>query len=202
MAEAPTRERISTNALRLFAERGFKGTPVTEIEAAAGLAPGSGGLYTHFKTKEEVLAAAIDHSVQLAETGYSVMPLIPLGDLRAELTLVVRGSLLVMNTWRDLIRVLLREGEQFPEILAQAREQLFERANRWFADWLATKADTGEVADVDFEILAVLFLGAITQYWITSSLLGGPALAIDEDRFVAGWVEALLAILVLEPDSR
>src|SRR2546426_4729004 len=69
LVETPTRERIVTNALRLFAQRGFNGTAVTEIEAAAGLAPGSGGLYTHFHTKEEVLAAAIEHSVTLAEAG-------------------------------------------------------------------------------------------------------------------------------------
>jgi AcrR family transcriptional regulator len=201
MRETPTRERIVTNALRLFAERGFKGTAVTEIEAAAGLAPGSGGLYSHFRTKEEVLAAAIEHSVQLAETGYSVMPLLPLGDLRAELTLIVRGSMLVMNTWRDLIRVLLREAEQFPEVMAQAREQMFERAHRWFSDWLAAKAKTGEVADADFDVVAVIFLGAANQYWIITSLVDGPPLALDEDRFVTGWVATLLAVLT-PPTSR
>ena len=196
MNEAPTRERIVTGALRLFAERGYKGTAVTEIEAAAGLAPGSGGLYTHFRTKEDVLVAAVDHAVTLAETGYTVMPHLPLGDLRAELTLIVRGSLLVMDSWRDMIRVLLREGEQFPDVTAKARDQVFERAHRWFADWLASKVEAGEVADdVDLEVVAVIFLGAANQWWIVRSLLGSPPLALDEDRFVDGWVSALLALL-------
>ena len=196
MPEASTRERIVTNALRLFAERGYKGTSVTEIEAAAGLAPGSGGLYTHFKSKQDVLVAAVDHAVQLAETGYTVMPHVPLGDLRAELTLIVRGSLLIMETWRDLLRVLLREGEQFPEVMGQAREQMYERAHRWFADWLASKADSGDVADsVDFEVVAVLYLGAVNQWWVVHSMLGAPALDLDEDRFVEGWVSTLLTLL-------
>jgi len=38
-----------TAAIELFAERGFDGTSVGEIERAAGLAPRSGALYQHFK---------------------------------------------------------------------------------------------------------------------------------------------------------
>lgn len=195
MVETTTKERIVTGALRLFAERGFKGTAVTEIEAAAGLAPGSGGLYSHFKTKEAVLAAAIEHAVKLAEAGYTVMPLVPLGDLRAELTLVVRGSIVVMDNWRDLLRVLLREGEQFPEVMAQAREQMFDRAHRWFSEWLAMKATVGEIVEVDFDAVAVLWLGAATQHWTLTSLLNGAPIGVGEDRFVETWVSSLLAVL-------
>src|ERR1700730_10327482 len=54
-----TRERIVSEALRLFAERGYSATSVAEIEAASELSPGAGGLYRHFKSKYEVLAAAM-----------------------------------------------------------------------------------------------------------------------------------------------
>ncbi|WP_262402908.1 TetR/AcrR family transcriptional regulator [Actinomadura sp. CNU-125] len=54
-----TRERIVAESLRLFAERGYAATSVAEIEAAAGLSPGAGGLYRHFRSKEEVLSSAI-----------------------------------------------------------------------------------------------------------------------------------------------
>ena len=57
MKQESTRERIVTEAMRLFARRGFRGTTVGEIEQAAGLAPRAGGLYKHFRSKEEVLAA-------------------------------------------------------------------------------------------------------------------------------------------------
>src|SRR3954468_18996256 len=68
-----TRERIVSGALRVFAERGYSATSVAEIEAASGLSPGAGGLYRHFKSKYEVLAAAMnEHATrtraQLAET--------------------------------------------------------------------------------------------------------------------------------------
>ena len=62
-----TRERILTASLRLFAERGYRGTTIADIEEAAGLSPGSGGLYAHFHSKHELLAAAIGRSIALTE---------------------------------------------------------------------------------------------------------------------------------------
>src|SRR5947209_7757695 len=46
-----TRDRLVVEAMRLFAERGFRATTVGDIEAAAGLVPRSGGLYKHFAPK-------------------------------------------------------------------------------------------------------------------------------------------------------
>ena len=56
---AGTRERLMTAAIELFAERGFEGASVGEIERSAGLAPRSGALYQHFKGgKQELLWCA------------------------------------------------------------------------------------------------------------------------------------------------
>lgn len=193
-----TRDRIVSEAMRLFAEHGYRGTSVADLESAAGLSPGSGSLYTHFRTKEEVLAAAVERAAVLADTGYATFEVLPLGDLRAELTLIGRGSLLVMDTCADLIRVMLKEADQFPAILAQARGRIFDRAYAWFSEWLRAKARAGEVADADFEGVATIWLGAVKDYWIARSILGDPPAALDEDRFVLTWVDTLMK--VLEPE--
>jgi len=57
--ENTTRQRIIDAALRLIADRGYRGTTVGQIEEAAGLTPRAGGLYKHFASKREVLAAAM-----------------------------------------------------------------------------------------------------------------------------------------------
>ena len=69
-----TRERIVAESLRLFADRGYAATSVAEIEAAAGLSPGAGGLYRHFRSKEEVLAAIRPESLELSTTGWGNRP--------------------------------------------------------------------------------------------------------------------------------
>lgn len=190
-----TRGRIVSEAMRLFAERGYRGTSVAELEAAAGLSPGSGSLYTHFRSKEEVLAAAVEQAAVLADTGYAAFGVLPLGDLRAELLLIGRGSLLVMDTCADLIRVMHKEAEQFPAILADARARIFDRAYTWFSDWLRTKAKAGEIAEVDFEGVATVWLGAVKDYWVSRTILGDPPAAVDEDRFLATWVDTLMKFL-------
>src|SRR5687768_17337280 len=105
-----TRQRIVTQAIRLFAERGYRGTTVGEIEAAAGLAPRSGGLYKHFRSKEEVLGAAIERHVSEIERVRSALELLPLGDLRSELTLVARWTLQELKEEQELMRVVQKDG--------------------------------------------------------------------------------------------
>ena len=59
-----TRERIMREALQLFGAQGFSATSIAQIESAAGLSPGSGGLYRHFASKDELLAAAIRNRIE------------------------------------------------------------------------------------------------------------------------------------------
>jgi AcrR family transcriptional regulator len=190
-----TRDRITSEAMSLFAERGYRGTSVADLEEAAGLSPGSGSLYTHFRTKEDVLAAAVEQTALLADTGYGAFDLLPLGDLRAELTLIARGSLLVMDTCRDLIRVIDKEADQFPGILAQARARIFDRAYSWFSELLRAKAKDGEVAEVDFEAVGAIWLGALKDYWSAKTILGEPPAGLDDERFIAAWVDTLMTVL-------
>jgi len=58
-----TRERIMEAALQLFAEQGVAATPITAIEAAAGLSPGSGSFYRHFKDKGQLLSAVVQREI-------------------------------------------------------------------------------------------------------------------------------------------
>jgi AcrR family transcriptional regulator len=54
---ADTRERLLAAAADVFAERGYDGTRVADIAAAAGVS--NGALYAHFDSKAELLAAAL-----------------------------------------------------------------------------------------------------------------------------------------------
>ncbi|MET8648985.1 TetR/AcrR family transcriptional regulator [Nocardia aurea] len=189
-----TRDRILNEALRLFAEQGYSGTTVASIEEAAGLSPRSGGLYTHFGTKEQVLAAAVARAVETAETGFALAPMLSLGNLVAELTLVARGSLVLLDNWRNLIRVIVTEHDQFPAVMTQARERLFEPSRRFLAAWLAEKT-TQDAPGPDFEAITTIWLGALENYWASTRFYDDPPFGLDEDRFVEQWVTTLHAAI-------
>src|SRR3954466_10288337 len=132
----PTRERILAAARRLFAEQGYKGTSVGEIEAAAGLSPRSGALYKHFPSKQAVLAAAISQHTDVVDQMRSQLELMPLGDLRAELTMTARWGLAELRREHELTRIVMKEGERFPELATAFREAIVLRGHRMTTEWL------------------------------------------------------------------
>jgi TetR/AcrR family transcriptional repressor of nem operon len=55
-----TKEHIAAQAAPIFNRSGFAGTSLSELMAATGLQ--KGGIYRHFKSKEELAAAAFDYA--------------------------------------------------------------------------------------------------------------------------------------------
>src|SRR5437588_8447316 len=124
-ASSPTKERLLDQAMRLFGERGYDATSVAEIERSAGLTPGAGGLFHHFRTKEEVLVAGINRQLARLEAVRQIRGAVPpLGNLRAELTLVARYVFLELEEEQELLRVLSSERRQPSHLLAGAVDQV------------------------------------------------------------------------------
>ena len=179
----------------MFARNGFAGTSVAELEKAAGLKPGAGGLYAHFSSKEEVLATVVAHCVTVADSAYAMHAALPLDDLKSELTVLVLGSLLLFDATEDWIRLRAKEGDQFPELFGGSHD-LAARAYRYLADWLASKVEAGVLAAHDSEAVADLLFGAIGNYWQQTRLYGRVPNDVDQDRFVAAWVDLVLRMAV------
>ena len=59
---AEKHDRIVDAASRLFRERGFEHVTVAEVMKAAGLTHGA--FYNHFQSKEELMAAAVEHAMR------------------------------------------------------------------------------------------------------------------------------------------
>ena len=57
-----TLEKIVVTAARLFVEKGYEQTSVQDILDATGLS--KGGLYHHFKSKEQILDAVMQRRIQ------------------------------------------------------------------------------------------------------------------------------------------
>src|SRR5207302_11363664 len=132
--------------MRLFGERGFGATSVAEIERSAGLTPGAGGLFHHFRTKEEVLVAGINRHLARLEAVRQIRGAIPpLGNLRAELTLVARYVFLELEEEQELLRVLISEGRHRPHLLTGTVDQVVRGTFNEFAA-LVRRSGVSEVA--------------------------------------------------------
>jgi AcrR family transcriptional regulator len=183
----------------MFSERGYDRTSVAEIERAAGLTPGAGGLFHHFRSKEEVLREGIARHLDRLEALRRIRGAVPdLGDLRAELTLFGRYLLSEMSEESELLRVLLTEARHRPELASAGVDQIVRATFQVFADWLTARARPKG----DAEATAAVALGAIASYGAAAALLDRRTMDIDEDQFVATWVEMVASFLERAPSKQ
>ena len=193
----PTRERIVDEAMRLFGEHGFRGASVAQIEAAAGLRPGSGGLYHHFTSKEEVLVAGVRRHLERLDALRDIRRLIgDLGETRAELRITARYFLAELDSQSELLRILVSETRRRPQLLTEAVDQLISTTYQGFADWLRQVAGPG-LGPVRAQAISTLALGSLLSSRLLRNVVGVEPMTAD-DELVETWVEMVCGLLAVE----
>lgn len=187
--DASTRDRIVTEAIRLFARHGFSGTTVGDIEEAAGLSPRAGGLYKHFRSKEEVLSAAIERHVQEMERMRSRLEVMPLGDLRAELTLAARWALAELGEEQLVMKVVQKDGDRFPDLVREVHARIVEPGHAQAARIFERVFAELGIEDRNPRAVAAVALGSLVDYRIEQTMFGVAPGGIGEEEFIAAWVD-------------
>jgi AcrR family transcriptional regulator len=192
---ASTRDRLLSAAMALFAERGFDGTSVGEIERAAGLAPRSGALYQYFKGgKEELLRATIERELEAIDELGSVLDMLPLGDLQAELTLMARWNLASLERRTQLSRFVRRDAARLPTDLRDTLyERLVDQPYGLVVDWLRQHLPDSERVP-DLYPLALILVEPMGSYRSIRQTFGRVPDDMDDERFIAAWVQTALAL--------
>lgn len=137
---AETRERLLRAAAGVFAERGYDGTRVADIAAAAGVS--NGALYAHFGSKAGLLVASLRrYGPQVMSTLLAAAPERSIGDL-----------LLAIGRWlprrrdrhRHLIVEALVASRRDEDVAGPMRGYVGERAG-WIADLVRAGQGSGEL---------------------------------------------------------
>lgn len=189
-AAAPTRERLVTEAMRLFSAKGFEATSVSQIEAAAGLAAGSGALYHHFKSKEALLNAGIDRQLDRRRAMHDIRALFAgLGDLRAELTALGRYLLTVIDEETELLQIAARTPAGRSPRLDTAYAALVDGLNAELTEWIAAWAPT--MPSQDRRVLATLGVNAILGARFATSLFRESPGQLADEKYLSEWTAVL-----------
>jgi AcrR family transcriptional regulator len=153
-----TRNAIQEEALRLFAERGYAGTTVEQIAAAAEISPST--FFRYFTSKEGVVLHDAYDPLLIEAFREQPAEVSPLEALRAAMRAVFSGlSEGQLKRERQRQRLIMLT----PELRAQAFEQFFaalemvgelvaERAGRG-ADDLAVRAFAGAVIGIAMAVV-------------------------------------------------
>ena len=201
--ERPTRERLIAAAIELFAERGYEGTSVGDIETAAGLVPRSGALYKHFPSKRALLGAALAERMDAIDRIDATMdaPADAEG-LEAELRLIGRLGLEELASERQLARIVMKEGDRFPEIAADFHDAIVARGRAlsiaWFSARAAALGVEVEDAEATAEVMADSLIGRTLQTFMFGERLG----RVEEERFLDAWVRVAMGTLEDKTNGR
>ena len=174
---ADTRDRLLRAAADVFAERGYDGTRVADIAAAAGVS--NGALYSHFDSKAELLVGALrEHGRRMLADLFAADPDRSITEL-----------LLIIGRW--LPRRREPSGYLIVEALVSARrDDDVARLMRGYvgerADWLAELVRVGQRSG---ELDPTLSPDAVAHFCLLigmgSAVIPSDLHAVDDDEWAA-----------------
>lgn len=108
---AVRREEILKTAVRLFASHGYNATSIEDILAAEKIAKGT--FYYYFKTKEELLDAAIDtYIARMAEDLQQIVKSEGAGTLEKFISVITKASDPSSDFKRDIMAAIHQPGNE------------------------------------------------------------------------------------------
>lgn len=188
--DVSTKERLVNEGMRLFGAQGYRATSINQIEKAAGLVPGCGALYNHFKSKQDLLAAGIDRQLDRRRAMRDISALFAgLGDLRTELTLLCRYILSVLDRESEFLQVAARTPAADSARVHDAYAALVDGLCTELADWIAACAP--DLGEPDARRIAAFGVNALLGKRITRIVFDATAVDTPDEDYVSEWIAML-----------
>jgi len=180
------RLQLIDTALAVFAEKGVDGATVKDLSQAAGVAQGL--LYHYFRSKDELLEAALERHYFLPELRR--ITALDRDRPAAEVLLEVVTRLAAMFRQHHLfMRVVLRESLSNP-LVVERLERGRREAVRVLGDYLDSRVAAGELRPHDTETTARILAYAVAA----AHLVGTPS-----DDFLPALVDTVLHGIIAQP---
>ena len=179
----PTRDRLAVEAARMFAQRGYHGTSVSDLAAALGIQKSS--LYAHISRKADLLA---DIALAGAAAFHAALDALPEGAAAGErLELALRAYLAVVESQLDVATVWLQEWRY---LTGEARDVFLRERHRYeerIRDLFEAAVRSGDLRrDLDVDDATLVFLSVAN--WAYTWLM--------PETDVAGLTSRLMSVLL------
>jgi AcrR family transcriptional regulator len=163
----PTGERILQAALRLFARRGFEGTGIRDIAAAAGVTTAT--LYHYASTKEDLLLTIMRRGMDI-HLGTAREIFVRLRSPEERLAALVQVHVVIHGTWQ--LSALVGDTE-FRTLSGEHREMVGRMRDEYESFWrevLAEGASLGafEIEDPKLSAFALLEMCTGVVHWYSA----------------------------------
>jgi AcrR family transcriptional regulator len=191
MTSEERRAAIVQSAIRLFAEKGFRGATTREIASAVGVTEPV--LYQHFRTKHDLYSAIIEaRSGEAAERVTELRELAARGDDRAFFSRL--GELILERYESDpaTTRLLLVSCLEKHELSELFFERLVEQFYSLVSAYIRRRMSEGAFRRVDPDIAARGVIGMMAYQGLMGLLFPENMKKVDRRKVVRGAVSIFL----------
>ncbi|HEV8339519.1 MAG TPA: TetR/AcrR family transcriptional regulator [bacterium] len=175
ITQIPTRERLLSAAMDIFAAKGYHGAVVDDIVAASGTSKGA--FYHYFPSKQGIFLTLMDDLAEAVEGGVETVIGAESGAL-AKVEAALRVVLETAAARRDLVKILLVEAVGLGPTLEGKRLEIHGRFAGVIQRHLDRAVADGSIPPVDTSLAAQAWIGALNEV-ITQWLMadGGDLMA-------------------------
>jgi AcrR family transcriptional regulator len=171
MTAEERRKEIVRVAMRLFSQRGFRGTTTKEIAQAAGVSEAI--IFRHFATKDELYAAILDHKAcagGLENPRETVADAIELKDDRAVFEGLARAALEHHENDMEFHRLLLYAALEGHELAQMFWERTVLDFYEFLGAYISERQRDGAFRDLDPKVVVRTFIGTIIHHSLNNNL--------------------------------
>ena len=171
MAGEERRVQILRVAMRLFSQRGFRGTTTKEIAVASGVSEAM--VFRHFATKEELYSAILDQKACVHDTldpRQAVAEAIERKDDRAVFEGIALEALNQHDCDPEFQRLLLHSALEEHDLAHMFWEKFVRRVYRWLGNYIRERQSEGAIVDVEPAVVVRAFIGMVMHHSLNNNL--------------------------------
>jgi AcrR family transcriptional regulator len=171
MAGQERRLQILRIAMRLFSQRGFRGTTTKEIALAAGVSEAM--VFRHFATKNELYSAILDHKACLHD-GLDPRQIVAEAIARKDDLAVFEGLALDALTLHEcdpeFQRLLLHSALEEHELAHMFWEKFVRRIYRSLGNYIRERQRDGAIIELEPALVIRAFIGMVMHHSLNNNL--------------------------------
>lgn len=180
-----TKDRILDAAMSIFSHKGYYDTHLDEIADASDSSKGS--IYFHFPNKEKLFISLVDQFADVIERNVTeAIESEPAGMKRVQMA--IESVLETFGKYRRPAKILLVQAVGLGNVFEKKRMEVTDRFANLIQTYLQEAIDVGDIAEVDSEVVAHAWMGAIYNVVIQWVYTGDP----DPERIMESLVPLLL----------
>ena len=189
-------------AVRLFAEKGFRGATTRELAGAVGVTEPV--LYEHFETKRDLYRAIIDAKSQDGCNRFHalVAPYMEMDDDRGFFQKLAELILEFYEANPDYIRLLMFSGLEGHELAEQFYERHRDTFFRVVTGYLEGRMKKGAFRKMDPKLATRAFTGMVANYALSRILFKHGALKAGRKRVIQGMADIFLNGISIRRNGR